>query len=163
MDPKLVMDAVAAAFRSTVMPPVTALVNNHCKECIGTFQAFWDEQKSFMSWQAAAERRGACIEAALLTPEAWRYYLPALIVWCVRDTRQVDVLVDNLVHELTPRPGADNAWFEPRAIGFSAEQRRAILSFLEWYQQREQAGWASIGAEPPGQARSAIKYWGRAP
>jgi hypothetical protein len=163
MDAKLVLDAVAAAFHGTVMPPATALMNDHCKECVETSRTFWDEKKSFMSWEAAADGRGQRVEAALLTPDAWRYYLPALIVWCVRDTRRVDVLVGNLVNELTPQRGIHEEWFEPRAIGFSTEQRRAVLAFLEWYQEREQAEWASVGMDPPSSVRSAIKYWRRAP
>ena len=85
-----------------------------------------------------------------------------MLVWCVRDTDKVDVLIDNLVHELTPRVGRGSDWFEPRSRGFSAEQRGAIVLFLEWYQKREQAEWASIATDPTGGVSGALEYWRRA-
>jgi hypothetical protein len=88
-------------------------------------------------------------------------YLPTLIVWCVRDTKEVDVLVGNLVNELTPAHSG-RAWFCPRSIGFTAAQRRAVSLFLEWYREREKTQWASIGADPPDNAAGAIRFWGEA-
>jgi hypothetical protein len=159
MEAPQLIDEVSIAFRGTALPPATALLNEHCNECIETSRVFWDTPNSFIAWESAAERRGAYVEAALLTPEAWRYYLPALLIWCVRDTGQVDALLNNLAHELTPRADSGRDWFEPRSIGFSPEQRCAIVTFLEWYREHEQAEWASIGAEHPNEVAAAIDFW----
>jgi hypothetical protein len=161
MENAAVIDEVVAAFRTTVLPASALLIKNHCNECIDTFRLFWNTPGSFMTWESAAAREGTRVESALLTPAAWRYYLPAMLIWCVRDTDKVDALVENLVYELTPKVGVDGrkTWFEERAPGFSAEQRRAVTTFLEWCQRREIAEWASIGGDPPREAGAAIEYW----
>jgi hypothetical protein len=154
-----VIRAVTAAFERADLPSAADLTNDHCDECIETYREFWSEPRTFMIWQEAARRQGSYFEAALLSVEAWRYYLPTLIVWCVRDTDNVDALVENLVHELTPPPPSDSEWFGPRSVGFSADQRKAIAHFLDWYRDKEKAEWASIGREPPDDAAGATRYW----
>jgi hypothetical protein len=52
---------------------------------------------------AVAARPGPAIETPPLSVAAWRYYLPALLIWCVRDTATVDVLVDSVAHILSRR------------------------------------------------------------
>lgn len=158
MSPGVVQE-IETAFSETSLPPEAMLMNNHCWECIETSRLFWNAPRSFATWQEAVRRAGARVEAALLTPQAWRYYLPALMIWCVRDTEEVDVLVDNLVNELTPPAGAGNEWFAPRARGFTTEQRRAICSFLAWYQAREESQWGALGSEPPSEVSSALDHW----
>jgi hypothetical protein len=159
-DPALIR-AVEEAFEEQRLPPAATMTNDHCDECIDTYRGFWNGPQSFMTWQEAARQPGSCVEASLLTADAWRYYLPTLIIWCVRDSERVDALVDNLVHELTP-PASDTEWFRPRADGFSAEQREAIARFLRWYQARERLEWESICAAPPDHAGDAIRYWSAA-
>ena len=98
-------------------------------------------------------------ETALLTAAAWRYYLPALMTWCIRAPDAVDVLQDNLVYQLEPPAESRGVpeWFEERATGFSDAQRTAILAYLHWYREREEARWA--GAAPPRHAYNALTYW----
>jgi hypothetical protein len=147
-----VVRAVETAFEGGELPPAAELSNDHCSECIETYRRFWRQRRTFMTWQEAAQLRGSPIETALLSAEAWRYYLPALIVWCVRDTKRVDVLVDNLVHQLTPSGPSNWAWFGPRSVGFNADQRSAIVDFLRWYQEKR---------ESPDDAADAIRYWSK--
>jgi hypothetical protein len=161
MEGQEVVRAVELAFEGGDVPPAAELVNDHCAECVETYRRFWSSPRGFVRWQEAAQRRGSPVETALLSPEAWRYYLPALIVWCVRDTKKVDVLVDNLVHQLTPGGPSNWGWFGPRSVGFTADQQRAIVHFLRWHQEKERAGWASLGGESPDRAAAAIRYWSR--
>jgi hypothetical protein len=154
-----VIRAIGDAFSGRALPAAAALVNDHCEECIETYRGFWSHPHTFVTWQEAARRPGSRIEAALLSVEAWQYYLPALMIWCVRDTDQVDALVDSLVHELTPPAPSNTEWFGPRSVGFTSDQRNAIAQFLEWYRERENAEWASLGREPPDDAADAIRYW----
>lgn len=159
MEARRVVRAIEKAFERSHLPPAGDLIKDHCDECIETYREFWSELHSFVSWREAAGRPGHCLEAALLTADAWRYYLPALIVWCVRDTTKVGALVENLVHQLTPPAPSDGEWFGARSVGFTAEQRSAIATFLEWYRAKEEAEWASIGGESPDDAADAIRYW----
>jgi hypothetical protein len=84
---------------------------------------------------------------ALLTPVAWRYYLPAILRWCAREPVAVDVLLDNSVYQLE-RPEIEaypgqRRYFEERATGSTDRQRAAVVAFLEWYRVKEEASWGS--------------------
>lgn len=157
MDDRTVLERVAAAFANHPKPPDEALLNRHCCECLETSEAF-----AGTAWQdVTLEQLLAGRETALLTVEAWRYYLPAAITWSVRDPKAVDVIADNLVHQLTP-PGEDGAlaeWFEPRARGFTLDQRAAIADFLEWFAERDEAWCNEADATAPQGARRALAHW----
>ena len=161
---RMVLERVEAAFAGVPKPTDDALVNRHCCECVETSEAF-----AGASWQdVTLDQLLRGRETALLTVEAWRYYLPAVITWSVKDPKAVDVIADNLVYQLTP-PGGPTApevdagalaeWFELRARGFAADQRAAIAVFLEWFAEREEADWARIGATPPGRTDRALAWW----
>ena len=157
MDDRTVLDRVESAFAGVPKPADEALVNRHCCECLETSEAF-----AGAAWQEVIlDQLLAGRETALLTVDAWRYYLPAVITWSVKDPKTVDVIADNLVHQLTP-PGEDRAlaeWFDPRARGFTPDQRAAIVAFLLWFAEREAVDWARIGAAPPGSADRALAHW----
>ena len=159
-DVQYVVEQVKAAFADVATPPRESLINNHCCECLETSEAFGGK-----AWQdITLENLLAGRETALLTSAAWRYYLPAVITWCVRAPEAVDVIQDNLVYQLAP-PATETEWarewFEPRASGFSQEQRKAITAYLEWYRDREAAEWATLGTEPPGHVYRALEFWSR--
>jgi hypothetical protein len=48
-------------------------------------------------------------------------------------------------------------WFDERAIGFSAEQRKAMAAFLHWCRERLAEQWAE--AAPPDDVDKALAYW----
>jgi hypothetical protein len=127
--PQAVIEAVTSAFGDVALPPSDAMVENHCIECVETWQSLCDPPRTFLSWQVVGGQDARPIEDVLLSLAAWRYYLPALIIWCVRDPRRADVLVDNLAHRLSRRSEADWA---ARSAGFTPEQRAAIVFYLEW-------------------------------
>ena len=147
VDGDQLIEQIKATFRGVEPPPASTLMNSHCEECIETSWAFSQKR-----WEDLANDVGSYQETALLTPEAWRYYLPTIMIWCLRDTKIVDALVDNTVHQLTPPSEPDKKWFEQRNRGFTGSQRRAIVIFLEWC--REQ--WSAF--DP---AQNAQKYWSR--
>jgi hypothetical protein len=155
MDGQDVIRAIAEAFEQVDFPAAAELVNDHCDECIETYRVFWSRPLTFMTWQEAASRPGSHTAAALLSVAAWRYYLPAMIVWCLRDTEDLYDFDSILVYQLTPR-GPSKKWFEPRSVGFSVEQRRAITGFLEWYWAKEAEQAPSSGAD---EVAEAIRYW----
>ena len=159
-DVQQIVDQVSAAFSDVVQPASDALMNHHRCECLETSSAFAGKPWADISLDDLLAGR----ETALLTVEAWRYYLPAMIIWCIRAPDTVDVIQDNLVYQLEP-PHAEGAsvreWFEPRSKGFTDGQRLAIVAYLEWYRERIDAEWARVGGGSPRHVHRALEFWTR--
>jgi hypothetical protein len=156
-----VIEKVKGAFLDTPMPPSHELINRHCCECVEVSEAFAGK-----TWQEITlDDLLAGRETALLTAAAWRYYLPSVVIWCVRAPETVDVIQDNLVYQLAPPLITDSdplrQWFEERMLNFSAEQRNAIVAFLDWHRERDEANWASAGGKPTDHVYKALEYWRR--
>jgi hypothetical protein len=159
IDPEAVVAQVAAAFPSEPVPPQEQLLNGHCCECVEVSNAF-----GYKPWRSISlDDLRAGGESALLTPAAWRYYLPAVISWCVRAPESVDVIQDNLVYQLEPpeasKQNALHEWFAERVWGFTDVQRQAILGYLNWYRERQEAEYAALEMEPPRHVYRALEYW----
>ncbi len=153
-----IVDEVSAAFADVTQPAADLLMNHHCCECLETSSAFAGKPWTEISLDDLLAGR----ETALLTVAAWRYYLPAMITWSVRAPDTVDVIQDNLVYQLEPphpEGGSVREWFEPRSRGFTEEQRRAIVAYLEWYRDRIDAHWARAGGESPRHVHRALEFW----
>lgn len=147
---------VVAAFPAEPRPPAEALFKDHCQECIAVSNAFGARPWPDITLQALLVGG----ETALLTARAWRYYLPSVITWCVREPEAVDVICDNLVYQLEPpEPGKEDVWFAERKGGFAEEQRVAIVAFLQWYRQRLEAEYCALEMEPPRHVYRALQYW----
>ena len=155
IDASAVLDEIGTAFHATAKPGEDLLLNRHCDECIEVSEAY--RAKTWQDIQLADVIAGR--ETALLTPEAWRYYLPALLVWCVREPEAVDVLLDNVVYELEPPDVDDKGWFAERAHGFTPAQMRAMIHFLEWYRERQDAEYELLELEPPTHVERALTHW----
>jgi hypothetical protein len=143
------------AFSDTPRPAREALSNDHCCECVEVSAAYAGKGWTDISLADVLAGR----ETALLSAVAWRYYLPAVMTWCIRAPDEVDVIQDNLVYQLEP-PGEGRGvpeWFTERATGFSDEQRAAIVAYLHSYRAREEAHWAP--APPPRHVYNALAYW----
>jgi hypothetical protein len=161
IDPDTLLARVAEAFPSEPVPPKDELFNGHCCECVEVSDAF-----GYKAWAAVSlDELRAGGETALLSPTAWRYYLPAVMTWCVRAPDEVEVIQDNLVYQLEPPSPADDPglqqWFFERMKGFSLLQRQAILGYLDWYRERQEAEYARLAMEPPGNVYRALEYWTR--
>jgi len=158
-DAEAVAAKVAEAFPSEPVPSRDSLLNEHCCECAEVSNAY-----GFKPWVAISlDELRAGGETALLTATAWRYYLPAVMTWCVRAPEAVDVIQDNLVHQLGPPSPSDDSgrrdWFAERTGQFSPAQRQAILSYLTWYRERQEAEYSALDMNPPGQVYRALEYW----
>jgi hypothetical protein len=154
-DTEQIIQLIRRAFSDTPQPAPEALFNHHCCECVEVSAAYGGKRWMDISLDDLLAGR----ETALLTATAWRYYLPALMIWCIRTPDAVDVIQDNLVYQLEPPAEGRGVpeWFEERATGFSEEQRAAIVTYLHWYREREEAQWA--GFEPPRHVYNALTYW----
>ena len=146
---------IAAAFADVPRPDPAALHNDHCCECAETSEAY-----GALPWpEIRLEHLLAGRETSLLTVAAWRYYLPAMMTWCLRQPVEADVLVDYVAWQLTPPAGERGVpdWFAPRAVGFTSAQRAAIVAYLEWYRAHEAALWAPSAS--PNDVGGAIAWW----
>lgn len=152
-----VVQLIRSAFIETRRPDAEALINRHCCECAEVSAAYAGKPWTDISLADVLAGR----ETALLSAAAWRYYLPAVMTWCVRAPDAVDVIQDNLVYQLEPPADGRGVpeWFEARAAGFSPAQRAAIVAYLHWYRAVEEARWA--GAAPPPHADNALRHWMR--
>jgi hypothetical protein len=154
-DADTIAAAAKAAFPAEPVPPKEALLNEHCQECIDVSNAF-----GVRAWTTVPLADIVGKETALLTATAWRYYLPTMISWCVRDPDALDVLPQFLVYQLEPpRPGLNDEWFVDRKGGFSKAQREVIVAYLDWYRTREEAEYADLEMEPPRNVYRALEYW----
>lgn len=153
-----VIQQIEAAFAGTELPPPDALVNNHCCECAEVSAAYAGKRWTEVTLEDVMRGR----EIALLTATAWRYYLPAFLIWTIREPKTVDVLQDNLEFQLAPPVDGHGVpeWFAQRAPGFSPAQRSAIAAFLEWSREQGEAVYPP-GTMPP-HVYSALKYWSAA-
>lgn len=131
MDEAQLIDQIHAAFAGVEPPSAKELLNSHCEECVETSWTFSQKR-----WEDRALDVGQYEETCLLTPAAWRYYLPTVLIWCVRDTKAVDALVDSTIHQLTPGPGGPDQWLRERTDGYNTAQQCAIAAFLEWCCER---------------------------
>jgi hypothetical protein len=71
----------------------------------------------------------------LMTPEAFRFFLPAYMHASVVYPDAVDVIPENVVFHLTPpaERSANAEWFRERIRGFSPEQMETIRSFIRYW------------------------------
>lgn len=154
-DTEDIIRQIEAAFADAPYPGREALFNHHCCECEEVSASYGGKRWAEITLADVLAGR----ETSLLTPAAWRYYLPAMMIWCIRAPDTVDVIEDNLVYQLEPPDEHRGVpeWFEERAWGFSPEQRSAIVAYLDWYRERDEARWH--GAEPPRHVHNAIAYW----
>ena len=83
----------------------------------------------------------ACL--AFMSPQAFRYYLPAYMLIAIDDYAEADVIADSALNMLTP--GELQEYWNERAKGFSQRQREAILSFLNCLDRHHGADYLSMG------------------
>ena len=160
-DAEAIVQQIHRAFEGSAQPPREALLNDHCWECIEVSAVYDGKRWTDVSLEDVLRGR----ETSLLTASAWRYYLPAFLIWTIRAPEAVDVLQDNLVYQLEPPADGRGVpeWFAERCAGFSAEQRLAIVAYLEWYRERDAAMWQRLGGEPPRHVYNALAYWSAEP
>lgn len=95
----------------------------------------------------------------LLTPRAFRYYLPAFIMAALDELESGETpggIAQVVIFALTPRAGRSEA-FDDRVSGLTVPQRRAISQFLEIMDRHGR--WLVSDA-----AEAALSgFWGNAP
>jgi Family of unknown function (DUF6714) len=91
----------------------------------------------------------------LMSPDAFRFYLPAYVLAAVEHSRRSDLAPAAVVQSLTPpsRDAASARWFEERVRGLSNEQRAALRGALQVI--------AGAGLFLEREAEQALAYWNR--
>jgi hypothetical protein len=119
----------------------------------------------------------ACL--AFMTPEGWRYYLPAYLVIALQPD-EAGAIADAVVGTLT-HPRARTAAFtrvaidlglEPETVlaqhtgrfvdrmsGLTAAELEAVRAVLRWFAAWEDAAHARVDVAPPNSARAALDSW----
>ena len=127
---------IEAAFAETNYPGDTQLVDDNsgyhleCNEVAAAFRGkHWKEVPlETLRYHSAG--------IFFLTPEAYRFYLPAYLLAAVLHYDQVDTLPDSVVFSLIPPSDArDVEAYRQRVEGFTATQRQVIRCFLEFQKQ----------------------------
>jgi hypothetical protein len=107
-------------------------------------------------WRTIVSARLPHDAVYFLADEAYRYYLPALMVTALRWPRRAGNLRDSTLSSLlAPRPSdPERAAFSTRMDAFTLEQRQAILAFLVHLDVP--------GSIDPRASRARRRYWNAA-
>jgi hypothetical protein len=127
---------IEAAFADTSYPGDARLVYDNsgrhleCNEIAAAFRGkHWKE----------VPLETLCYHSAgifFLTPEAYRFYLPAYLLAALLHYNQADTLPDSVVFSLIPPSDAKDAQvYRRRLEGFTAAQRQVIRCFLEFQKE----------------------------
>lgn len=124
MSKEQVIDVIRRAFEGTRRPDSGDFV--HCEECelfVGRFLRFCPETWAAISADDIAHESSAL---TAVTANAWRFLLPAYMVWHLEhfDAVTVSNTVDNLVYNLTWDTSTD----DHIAAGFRSLSRQQVLA-----------------------------------
>jgi hypothetical protein len=154
--------SIRAAFARIDVPGPEEVRNDHCPECQETAARF-----ACMRWEevtVATLLLAPKPSISLLTPAAFRYYLPALMLCCLEAPMELDVLPDAVIGNLSPPNGKATGLTGERLRDFTSAQGVAILAFLRVFELRQKMdSAASADALDLAQVRKplarAITYW----
>lgn len=140
-------DRIAAAFDSAPQPDPPLTIEG------GPFERDVDAALSGKSADELTAEDALAVRLDLwaLTPEAFRYYVPALARMFLVGETEVDALGEGLITALTPsQDAATRAKLDERVGPLDAAQREALGEFVCWYLDVEED-------VPRGDA--AAEYW----
>jgi hypothetical protein len=146
--------AIEAAFPVEPLPAEDQLRNDHCPECREIAARF-----SVRAWPelTAADLLGNP-SPSLLTPTAFRYYLPAMMSRSMESRRELDCFPASLVSGLSPAGGKPSEHSRPKLTGFTHGQALAIVAFLRHFEACESEDSLRNESARRVVAR-AIKFW----
>jgi hypothetical protein len=127
--------SIRVAFADTVVPGPAEVRNDHCPECQETAGRFAGRRWEEITVDTLLLYPKPSI--GLLTPGAFRYYLPALMLRCIEAHRALDVLPDAVVAAISPPRAKATSRVEEELRDFTAAQVVAILAFLRVCEMRE--------------------------
>jgi uncharacterized protein DUF6714 len=127
----------------------------HCDECQEHDELMRSRDRATLTVEDVADLPWTPL--AFLTPEGYRYYMPALVRLALSAEGE-DVLA-YLVRDLgAPIPRDSPPSHLPRTALFGAEETRAVLAFLRYVRDHKQEVWERCGDSPRVLAR-ALRNW----
>ena len=140
-------DRIAAGFDSVPQPDAPLTIEG------GPFERDVDEALAGKSADELTAEDALAVRLDLwaLTPEAFRYYVPALARMFLVGETEVDALGEGLITALTPsQDAATRAKLDERVGLLDAAQRDALREFVCWY--------LSVEEDVP-RGDAAAEYW----
>ena len=143
---------IIEGFGETQLPGGQNLLHRECcddSDIRAFYGKLWNEVDS-----AVLERENAAL--CFFSPTAFQYYLPAYLIWTLRNFRTSDSFtVDSTIYSLDPTTKSKGTvcdFAESKFTLFTPAQKSAISAFLEF-----------MASEPDHcdaqAAKSALKYW----
>ena len=124
-------------------------------ECMQVADFFRGKSWKDITLQCLRTYRGdgsACL--SFMSPEAFRYYLPAYMLIALDNYGEADLIADSAVNALTPQPrGPLQRFWEERVSEFTRDQKRAILAFLRHMAAAHEADYPAHGP------KDALPHW----
>jgi hypothetical protein len=129
-------EQIERAFADVPYPGDDRLVENPADlESSNLRDRFKGKHWSTLSFKTLMDERSGL---PLLTPEAFRFFIPAYLHVSVVRPDEVDVIPENLVSDLTPplQEGESAERFRTVVSGFTPEQMQVIRAFMRyWFNQ----------------------------
>lgn len=125
-----VMRTIEKAFAETCYPGDEDLLHAQCMDD-NDIKDFYGRQ----DWRQVPEQVIDHSNAALsfFSPEAYRFYLPAFLLWVLRHFDSTDSFtVDSTIYSLAPEENDLRQFVLSKYALLDVAQRRAILGFLEY-------------------------------
>lgn len=119
---------IEEAFSDVEQPSSDNITNHNCPECRAVRRVFRNQ-----SWRAIEPKKvyWAFGQLSLFTPEAFHYFLPAFMIYSLREPNS-DVC-QFVVFALTlHRKQVRSEWWQKRIDKFTEEQKLACNLFLRW-------------------------------
>jgi uncharacterized protein DUF6714 len=156
--------SIHEAFASTPRPldgdlvPTDPGEDSECDEIAANFQGKTWREVSTETIQRHTD------SLPLLTPSAFRYFLPAYMLASLGPAsagfHPVDVMNFVLFGLVPPESNEDPKYFMARARQFNLEERQAIASYLKLVAERQKAEWGGNVPKPKSdEFARAIHFW----
>jgi hypothetical protein len=114
------------AFKDAPRPRIDQITSHSCWEC--------DELRDLFNQHSVREVPDALIQyesagLGLMTPIAFRYYLPRYIAFSILPDPRDSFAIDTVLYSLGPEKPEEPYWLERLSV-FSRDERRAIANYI---------------------------------
>ena len=146
-----VMRAIEMAFADNPYPADKGLLHPQCMDD-EDIRDFYGRTTWLNIPGEVIDRNNASL--CFFSPEAYRFYLPAYLIWALRNFDSSDSFtVDSTIYSLTPGEGDLRRFSLSKFALLDVDQRRAVLDFLKYL--AEHGG----GMVDQHAVQKAIAYW----
>jgi hypothetical protein len=144
-----VLDALCTqiedAFKEVPYPGDSHIVGHECTECWETQQRFRRKHWNELSVDKLFGHSGAL---ALLTPEAFQFYLPAYLIACANDPRGADFILNEVLCMFaSPEHSRLIEYHNARIESLTESQKDAARAFVIYIQNRFEEGYLYDAAD----------------